>query len=199
MVGRGAQLPQRGPMLVRSVPFVALKSVATVAARRAHHDPVPGDLGDDRCGRHAGDHLIALAHPQRRSGVSSLESARPSIGQSAGRITAAATSGPASAPRPASSTPATRAKPTLRSRYSRMAVASTSESRTGVLYWSRRSQPVWLSGQMRTKARPTRVDRSIGPKVRESSELLRLSPITKSLPAGTVVGVQFSVVVPGAR
>src|SRR6266542_3424438 len=74
---------------------------------------------------------IWTASSSRRSGVSSLESARPSIGQSAGRITAAATSGPASAPRPASSTPATRAKPTLRSRSSRMAVASTSESQDG--------------------------------------------------------------------
>ena len=44
----------------------------------------------------------------RAPAVSTLESARPAIGRSSSRITAAATTGPASGPRPASSTPATR-------------------------------------------------------------------------------------------
>jgi hypothetical protein len=44
----------------------------------------------------------------RRAAVSFLESARPAIGCRSSRMTAAATTGPASGPRPASSTPATR-------------------------------------------------------------------------------------------
>src|SRR6266705_1039001 len=62
----------------------------------------------------------------RRAGVRSLESAIPSMAWSAGRMTAAATRGPARAPRPASSAPATRPKPASRSRSSKSAVASTS-------------------------------------------------------------------------
>src|SRR5665811_2365885 len=44
----------------------------------------------------------------RRRGVSTLESAKPLIGCKSSRITAAASTGPASGPRPASSTPATK-------------------------------------------------------------------------------------------
>ena len=44
----------------------------------------------------------------RRASVSFFESARPAIGRRSSRMTAAATTGPTSGPRPASSTPATR-------------------------------------------------------------------------------------------
>ncbi len=50
---------------------------------------------------------INWASVSRRASGSILESASPSIGRLASRITAAATTGPASGPRPASSTPAT--------------------------------------------------------------------------------------------
>src|SRR5450432_2547172 len=58
----------------------------------------------------------------RRSGSSSLLSFKPRTGRSGERITAAATTGPNSAPRPTSSTPATARKP--RARNSRSMVAS---------------------------------------------------------------------------
>jgi len=51
---------------------------------------------------------IEPASTSRRSGVSSFESRSPRTGRSGSRITAAATTGPASGPRPASSTPAHR-------------------------------------------------------------------------------------------
>src|SRR5690606_33769090 len=44
----------------------------------------------------------------RRSAVSFLESANPAMGFKSSKITAAATTGPANGPRPASSTPATK-------------------------------------------------------------------------------------------
>ena len=47
----------------------------------------------------------------RCGSLSSFESLMPSMSNPSGRITAAATSGPASAPRPASSAPATRVNP----------------------------------------------------------------------------------------
>ena len=53
----------------------------------------------------------ARSSRRARLGVERLESSRPGRTQPAGRITAPATTGPASEPRPASSTPATRAKP----------------------------------------------------------------------------------------
>ena len=56
------------------------------------------------------------------------------------------------------------------------------ESNGGWRQRSRRSQPMWLSGQMRTNARPTTSARWIAPKMRESWELARLSPITNSSP-----------------
>src|SRR3954470_19005221 len=71
---------------------------------------------------------ISSASSSRRAAVSSLESARPSMGQSPGSTTAAATSGPARAPRPASSQPATRVNPAALRRSSNTAVASTSGS-----------------------------------------------------------------------
>ena len=39
---------------------------------------------------------------------------------------------------------------------------------------------------MRTNTRPTMLDSLIGPFARASCELVRLSPITKTLPAGTL-------------
>ena len=51
---------------------------------------------------------LARPAPRARGAVSAFESARPAIGRDGSRITAAATTGPASGPRPASSTPATR-------------------------------------------------------------------------------------------
>ena len=51
---------------------------------------------------------IAVASTSRRAGESTLESASPAIGRDGSRITAAATTGPASGRRPASSTPAIR-------------------------------------------------------------------------------------------
>src|SRR4029453_4327968 len=59
------------------------------------------------------------------------------------------------------------------------------ESNGGRCQRSRRSQPMWLRGQMRTNARPTTSERWIGPKTRESWELPRLSPITNSWPGPT--------------
>jgi len=50
--------------------------------------------------------LISLARLSRLSLLSIFESARPSIGCCGSRITAAATTGPAKGPRPASSMPA---------------------------------------------------------------------------------------------
>src|SRR2546425_7230728 len=50
---------------------------------------------------------MRAASTSRRSGVSTLESARPLIRRSGFRITAPAYTGPASGPRPASSTPQT--------------------------------------------------------------------------------------------
>ncbi len=68
------------------------------------------DLGDVRRRRRA--HASALARISTASRAraapdSSFESRRPAIGRAGSRITAAATTGPASGPRPASSTPAT--------------------------------------------------------------------------------------------
>src|SRR4029453_8113360 len=57
------------------------------------------------------------------SGLRSLGAASPWMGEFRGRITAAATSGPARAPRPASSTPATRPKQAARGRASNSGVA----------------------------------------------------------------------------
>ena len=62
---------------------------------------------------HATDHasarsLIRGARASRFFAVNFFESASPSIGRSGSRITAAAQTGPASGPRPASSTPAVR-------------------------------------------------------------------------------------------
>ena len=51
---------------------------------------------------------ISLAMCVRRDSLSAFESANPVIGIDASKITAAATTGPASGPRPTSSTPATR-------------------------------------------------------------------------------------------
>src|SRR3989338_1517502 len=48
---------------------------------------------------------------RRRAAVSFLESSRPGMRRAGSRMTAAATTGPKSAPRPTSSTPAMRAKP----------------------------------------------------------------------------------------
>ena len=48
---------------------------------------------------------ISMASRSRRAAESFFESARPTIGRAGSRITAAATTGPASGPRPASSTP----------------------------------------------------------------------------------------------
>ena len=53
---------------------------------------------------------ICLASRARRAGVNFLESVRPSMRQSRGSTTAAAATGPANAPRPASSTPATQSR-----------------------------------------------------------------------------------------
>ncbi len=53
---------------------------------------------------------ISSARRSRSSGSSTLESASPRMGRAGLRITAAATTGPASGPRPASSTPATRSR-----------------------------------------------------------------------------------------
>ena len=50
---------------------------------------------------------ISAARPSRRVGDNTLESARPGITAPSGKITAAATTGPARQPRPASSIPAT--------------------------------------------------------------------------------------------
>jgi len=52
--------------------------------------------------------LISAASASRRFSVSFLESLRPAIGRAGSRITAAAVTGPASGPRPASSMPQTR-------------------------------------------------------------------------------------------
>jgi hypothetical protein len=52
--------------------------------------------------------LMRPASTSRRSGASTLESARPLMRRFLSRITAAAYTGPASGPRPASSTPHTR-------------------------------------------------------------------------------------------
>src|SRR3569833_938504 len=52
--------------------------------------------------------LISISSASRRCSVSSLESARPSMGRAGSSITAAAVTVPASGPRPASSTPAIR-------------------------------------------------------------------------------------------
>src|SRR5947208_7903167 len=54
------------------------------------------------------------ASSTRRSGVSFLESSKPTMRRLGLRITAAATTGPNSAPRPASSMPAMRIQPSLR-------------------------------------------------------------------------------------
>lgn len=51
---------------------------------------------------------ISAARPSRRVGDNTLESARPGITAPSGKITAAATTGPARQPRPASSIPANR-------------------------------------------------------------------------------------------
>src|SRR5919205_3944190 len=54
--------------------------------------------------------LMRPASTSRRSGVRSLESARPFTRRAGSRITAAAYTGPASGPRPASSTPQIRSR-----------------------------------------------------------------------------------------
>src|SRR5208283_3533046 len=65
---------------------------------------------------------MRAASVSRRAGSSSLLSFSPRIGRSGERMTAAATTGPNSAPRPTSSTPATQRKPLART--SRSMVAS---------------------------------------------------------------------------
>ena len=61
---------------------------------------------------------ITAKSSSRRSGVRSLESARLATRRSGARITAAATTGPASGPLPASSIPATRPTPERQARAS---------------------------------------------------------------------------------
>src|ERR1035437_80551 len=65
---------------------------------------------------------IRSASSSRRSGGSSLESRRPRMRCAGSRITAAATTGPNSDPRPTSSTPATCSAPSAHARFSKFRV-----------------------------------------------------------------------------
>src|SRR5271167_3486372 len=65
---------------------------------------------------------IRSASPSRRSAGMSLESRRPRMRCVGSRITAAATTGPNSDPRPTSSTPATYCAPAAQARFSKLRV-----------------------------------------------------------------------------
>src|ERR1039458_2933362 len=65
---------------------------------------------------------IRSASSSRRSAGSSLESRKPRMRCAGARITAAATTGPNSDPRPTSSTPATCSAPAAQARFSKLSV-----------------------------------------------------------------------------
>ena len=192
----GPEPLQRREMLRHRIAHVALEAVAGMGGADLHHQPVAGDLGDDRGRRDrqhqrvARNHRLAVAghldavaavdidelrpagqggdrlrqRPQRglqdivavdargrgegdadfggradarrrafraRSRVSFLESLRPRGMRSGSSTTAAATTGPASGPRPASSQPATGQIPLLKARRSRRKVGRTISSFSG--------------------------------------------------------------------
>ena len=175
--GRGDQGLE---VLGGAVALVVVPAEVGIALVQPAHDAISRDLRDDRGGRHACAHRVALLDADRRArdarhgeavgqhvvgierlrppfaaarcsndaalgidrrrlglagdprapatmrayaasrwgSVSILESQMPSRSNPSGRITAAATSGPANAPRPASSAPAMRTKPCGASRRS---------------------------------------------------------------------------------
>ena len=93
-----------------------------VAARRSWPGGWPGKCSRRRCVAHrfrpppTPRRVRVCAPPvaSRRSGAICLESSRPTMRRLGLRMTAAATTGPNSAPRPASSRPAMRVQPSLR-------------------------------------------------------------------------------------
>src|SRR6185503_5751316 len=53
--------------------------------------------------------------------------------------------------------------------------------------------PTWLGGHSTATTRPLRSFWATGPKARESQELPRLSPITKTFPSGTTTGPKYTL------
>ena len=110
-LGRNAQ--RRNAVAVDQHPGRTQAQALDRAAHRQHRrvqDVEPVDLLDAGLGDAAGQRLGAdlVEEPLAPACGQRLESPRPSIGCSSSRMTAAATTGPASGPRPASSTPAIR-------------------------------------------------------------------------------------------
>ena len=87
------------PIMARRMASIVAESMfrASISAR-----------SDQATDQHSASLLITASSASRRVAESFLESRRPAIGRSGCRITAAAMTGPANGPRPASSTPATR-------------------------------------------------------------------------------------------
>ena len=101
---RGARLPSIRARSTRSARPVTARSIASRVARRMFSWSISATeaLAIDQP---AARSRISSASVSRRAADSFFESRRPSIGRSTSRTTAAAYTGPASGPRPASSTP----------------------------------------------------------------------------------------------